>query len=79
MQAAGRQSAARAGAGFVFFHRGQNSKGGPKCLARGLAGAGQVPGDPEGLCPDVLEETAIWRQREGEGAVPVFLGRQAQP
>ena len=61
-----------------FFTVAKTARGGPKWLARGLAGAGQVPGDPEGLCPDVLEETAIWRQREGEGAVPVFLGRQAQ-
>lgn len=62
-----------------FFTGAKTAQGGPKCLARGLAGAGQVPADPQGLRPYVLEEVAIWRQTEGEGAVPVSLGRQAQP
>lgn len=69
----------RQGQASRFFTGAKTARGGPKCRARALAAARQVPADPKGLCPDVLEEVAIWRQTEGEGAVPVSLGRQAQP
>lgn len=57
----------------------KRAQGSPKSLAGGLAGAGQGPAGPKGLCPSVQGEVAIWRQTGGEGSVPVSLGRQAQP
>lgn len=51
MQAAGKQSAAWAGADFMFVHQGPSSTG-HRCVAgTGEPGAGQVPAGPKGLCP----------------------------